>query len=125
MVATLPDQSFGSLSFFQSWEQEQTGPEALKLTFRASHLSWLFPRPGTYFVLVICLLCHDEALNCVSFRLHKTCVSVRRSGISATDGQVQRGLCRRIPVEWEEVCLRLPVLLPGKFSHCRGTCQRK
>lgn len=94
VVATLPGQSFGSLSFLQSWEQEQTGLEALKLTLRASHLSWLLPRPGTYFVLVICLLCHDEALNCVSFRLHKSCVSVRKSGISATDGQIQRGLCR-------------------------------
>ena len=41
VLASLPDQSFGSLTCFQAWEQEQTGLEALKLTFRASHLSRL------------------------------------------------------------------------------------
>lgn len=41
VLAPLPDQSFGSLTCFQTWEQEQTGLEALQLAFKASHLSWL------------------------------------------------------------------------------------
>ncbi|OWK01758.1 hypothetical protein Celaphus_00017585 [Cervus elaphus hippelaphus] len=35
------DLSSGSLTCFQACEQEQTGPEALRLTFRGSHLSRL------------------------------------------------------------------------------------
>lgn len=95
VAAPLPGQSFESLNCFQSWEQKHAGLEALEAALWGFSAQQAPPQARPNSVLVVRLLCHDEALDCLRRWPRKTCVSVRKSDFSLTKCK-----CREALREW-------------------------